>query len=863
MKIKNVVFRFTILPLFLFLLGLNVSLGQDEPSEEQLAEYQAQVRQMVSFLEFSLNVLGDPTVTAKEKDVIINESFLKTFKDEKVQIEDDLVENRDVVTNKDVQAYLKDVDFFFKQAVFDFNILDVTHDLNHEGNLYFIVKSMRTLKGITVEGDSVNSDIERYIEVNVDEENKDLRVASIYTTKLSRNEELTIWWSRLSPEWKTFLGLDIEVKDGLRLSEVQEFSDSTYWSDDILFTDSIRIIDFVKEVANKEELNLSGSAIINDLKPLDEMINLRILDISSSEISDLFPIRNITTLEFLDCSNTMVEDLQPLKYSKSLKELYINNTQVTSIKVVENFENLEVFHLERTVIDSLPTVKKLSNLKDLNCAYTNLERVDSIKYLKSLTSLNLSTTGIENIEPISELRNLRKLDVSHTQLASLTSLKNLSQLEELNIEETGIDELNELTALPNLKIVYADNSKIELEKFTTFAENKPDVDIIFMSDDLADFWENTEDEWKKILKTQLDFGDTISNRDMHKILKIKLLDVENNITLSNLSPVKFMPLLEDLNFSGTSISDLSSVLQLRNLKILRGAGSKVVELSPLKDLANLQVIDFSRTEVNNISAISNLKNLDSIYFNSTKVKDINVLNELDRYKIAYFDQSLVSDEDVYTLNFNEENSLVVYKSEKLRTWWGNMDDHWQDIFKESDGLSSRPTTEQLHKIASKKSLSVNSTSLRNLDPIPEMIRLQSLNFTDSRITSLYPLISLKNLMELRCPRNPISDIEALASLTKLQILDLDNTQIKDLKPIRNLTGLKELKFSGTNVKDISPIENLGSLEVLEFSKTRVKQVNELYALNNLKTLKCYNNKISPKRIEEFKLKNPECEVVFY
>ena len=145
---------------------------------------------MVSFLEYSMNVLGDPSFSAKEKDVVINESYSKIFANDKVQIEDDLDANRDVVTNKDVQAYLKDVDFFFKQVKFEFNIIDIDHSENHEGKLFFTVKLMRSLKGITVESDSMNNDLERYVEINVDEENKDLKIASIYTTKLIPGSKL-------------------------------------------------------------------------------------------------------------------------------------------------------------------------------------------------------------------------------------------------------------------------------------------------------------------------------------------------------------------------------------------------------------------------------------------------------------------------------------------------------------------------------------------------------------------------------------------------------------------------------------------------------------------------------------------------
>ena len=178
--------------------------------------------------------------------------------------------------------------------------------------------------------------------------------------------------------------------------------------------------------------------------------------------------------------------------------------------------------------------------------------------------------------------------------------------------------------------------------------------------------------------------------------------------------------------------------------------------------------------------------LDRIIFDDTQVKNIEVLNNIGDFGIAQFDRTQVSDEDVVYLKFEEEKSIVVYKSEKLRVWWGNTDDSWQDIFKELNRLSDRPSSEDLHKLTSKISLTVQGTSIKNLDPLTEFIRLESLSFSDTRISSLYPLIGLSRLKQLICPRNPISDIEALTSLNSLEVLNLENTQIKDIKDITKL-----------------------------------------------------------------------------
>jgi hypothetical protein len=852
-------FRFLII---LFLLSMvRQSFAQPQDSA-QMAQYEEEMRQMVAFLQYSMNVLGDPTYSAKEKDVVINESYGKVFAGSHVQIEDDLDENREVVTNKDVQAYLKDVDFFFRQVVFTFTITGFESDVTADGTRFFTVTMMRNLTGVTVEGDSINSDQERYIEINLDEAEKDLKIASIYTTKLSRNDELTIWWAGLSPEWKEVLGSDISVREGLQLSDIRQFSDSTYLIESEEVTDSLRIINFVIKAANKRTIDLSGNYMIQDLKPLNQLKQLERLDLSGSAIKDLFPIRNITTLTHLNCSNTLVEDLSPLRYSKSLSELSISNTSVQEIDVLENFAGLEALNLSHTVIDSIPASLLLAQLKELHCGSTNITSLEAASSFTALRVLDCSNTMIDDLQPLSTLRHLVHLNVGHTMVESLQPLKDFPSLKKLSIEGTIIDELSALENMDSLLVVYADGSGIGLDAYTHFMQSNEQTELLFMSDSLESYWESLDEHWKHYFYTIPAFDTIPDGRSLHKILIIRHIDVSGKQTIADLKPLRYTPLLESLDFSDTPIANLAPLQNLNHLKKINGAGSQVMDLRAITSLARVRVLNFERTGVASLDGFSAFEELDTLIFNKTNIKHLSSLNGIS-FKVAYFDDSRVVDEDVAGLNFDEEESVVVYKSEKLRAWWGNMPDKWQDAFREAFELSARPTSEELHRLSAARSLQVSGMGLRELDPISEFVRLESLSFTETRISALGPVSSLRHLKSLKCPRNPIDDLEPLRSIQTLQRLDVNNTKIRHLKPVSSLENLKELTFSGTNVKDLAPVAALQKLEVLDFSKTKVRQIKALESLQNLKTLTCYNNKISEKRIQEFRLKNPECEVIFY
>lgn len=98
------------------LLLLNPLFGQqNQPTEltsDEINAYKEKVKGLVNYVESTLNFIGDPETVPREKEIAISESYLKVFKDDKVQIEDDLDDNRDVPLHKDVQAYLKDIRFF-------------------------------------------------------------------------------------------------------------------------------------------------------------------------------------------------------------------------------------------------------------------------------------------------------------------------------------------------------------------------------------------------------------------------------------------------------------------------------------------------------------------------------------------------------------------------------------------------------------------------------------------------------------------------------------------------------------------------------------------------------------------------------
>jgi len=298
--------------IFLLIIWLGI-LSNSSAQEENLDDSNAEkVEELVAFLQFSLNTIGSPMTSAREKDIIITQSYSKFFRDEDVQVEDDLVEGRETVTNKDVQAYLKDVDFFFKQVSFNLEIEEVEELISESGQVVFSVRLNRNLNGVTIEDDTVNQNLTRYIEINYDKEEEDLKIVSFYTTKLSESEDMFNWWSQLSFEWRYIFTR--------MLGE----------------TDSVTI-DYLKRADALDSLDLSDNPYLSDIKPIRRLRNLRYLDLSNTKILDLSPLRSHTKLDYVSIRNTGISDIDFLRYSNGLKILDLAGSDVMDLASLSHF----------------------------------------------------------------------------------------------------------------------------------------------------------------------------------------------------------------------------------------------------------------------------------------------------------------------------------------------------------------------------------------------------------------------------------------------------------------------------------------------------------------------------------------------
>jgi Leucine-rich repeat (LRR) protein len=800
---------------FLLLLSLLlvVTISHAQKSKKEPVKHDQEVRDIVAFLQFMVNTIGDEKTATRDKDVLITESYSKIFRDAKVQIEDDLDENRTVITNKDVQAYLKDVDFFFKDIKFEFVIEDI-QVLGTEGErLSYKVSLTRNLKGVSSEGKPVNSTKPRFIELNYNEKDKDLKIVSIYTNQFNQKKALLSWWGELSYEWQMLFRERFDLSDSVTLADI-------------------------KKITSLDSLDISGNPYVQNIAPVSQLLDLRMLNISGTNVTDLTPIRNLTELVDVDISRTAIEDVTALRYSLNLKHLNLARTNVKDIAVLEKLVSIEKLDVGFTGVENFAPLGYLNLLTNLNLESTKFADLSLIASFQQMTELNIAKTPALTLNSISALRELQSLNIDSLQIADISPLSGLTKLETVHMNYTKVLDLSPLAGIQNLQRIYCDHSMITSESAHAFMAARPDVLVIFDSEDLRGWWEDLSNVWKDVLKRAARFGQNPTKEDLARISNIDSINLSNYVSIKSLQPLTRIPKLKSISASKTGITDLS----------------------PLKIHSSLQSLDVRDTRVSDANVLQFFPALKRLNIARTQIRQFSPISSLQKLQVLNIDGNAVADSVVYNFLLLHQGCVVIYKTEKLNPWWSGLSDEWKNIFRAQVKTNPNPDAMDLHRIIELKKLFFDDVNLQDLSPLREFINLESLHFSATGIRDISVLSSLTSLRTLRMSNNPINNISPIKSL-EIEDLDISNTPVEELG---SLAGMKLLKLncSGTQIRKLNDLKSLKQLEYLDISNTDVKKIGILKDLP-LKTLKCFNTKLSKKEVAAFRKRHPDCNVVYY
>lgn len=788
-------------------------------TKAEIDEYSSKVEDQVRFLEYLLNTIGSKETQPRDKDVVIRESYLKIFRDGEVQVEDDLLLDRKVVTNKNVTAYLKDIEFFYKDVNFKFKIREIKPHQMDNGDVYFTASLDRTITATGINNEKINNTKPRFVEVNLDSKTQELKIASVYTTKISRDEELTEWWGVLDAPWKAYFR--------------NRFALGAY--------DSISLDQLYKFV-EVDSLDISGTDSLLDLSPMEAMRNLKYVNLSNTKITKLGPISNVTFLEYLDVSNTPTSDIQFIKYSDRLKHLDISRTQIRDISELVNLRAIRSLRVEETPIMSFAVLNQFDSLKSLYIAQSGFNNTENIKDLSKLEDLDLSKNYLVNFSQLADLVSLKNLNLSKTNIQDLSALKDLNNLEVLDITGTEVSDISALNDKTELNKILADETKLSVIASDNYIRTNPKVLLIHHVKDLESWWAGLSDPWKASMKKANPriTSDQPSVETLTSTIGLEELDL-SGAGIETLNPITRFVKLAKVDFSDNPITEIISLSEVKTLTEIIGRNSQVKDISPLKSNDKLTRLDLDGSPVASILDVLSLPHLTYLNVNASEIFE----------------------EEVPEIIIQKSHLTIIYRTEELNAWWTALDGGWKDIFRNQFSLPEDPTTEQLHAMTQKSSLTFERVSVDDIHPLTAFVNLRSLVIFDAPVGYIAPIAELKLLEKLKISQVPVVDFSPIRNLTKLVELDISNSGIENLDPIAGLLNLKVLNISGTNLKALKGLEGMINLAELDVASTNLRSLRPIEDLPNLKKLSCFNTRLNSRAIDNFKKANPDCEVRYY
>lgn len=806
---------------FLLLLLSYSGFGQTIKgyTKVEIDEYAAKVEDQVRFLEYLLNTIGSKETSARDKDVVIRESYLKIFRDGLVQVEDDLLLDRKVVTNKDITSYLKDIEFFYKDINFKFKIREVKAYQMDNGAVYFIASLDQTITAVGTKNEKVSNTKPRFVEVNLQDKTGELKIASIYTTKLSRDEELLEWWKGISRPWKSYF------KTRFNLSEF----------------DSVNINQLYRFVS-VDSLDLSGTSNLVDLSPIEALRQLRYVDLSNTKITALGPISNITFLEHLNVSNTPTSDIQFIKYADKLKSLDISSTKITDIGLLTNLKSIHSLDASETPIMSFAVLNEFDSLKRLILHNSGFNNGENIQKLTNLVELDLSQNYLINFSALQGLSSLKFLNLSETNITDLTPFKGFDNLEVIDLTKTQITNISALSGKKSLRKVLIDETGLSVIAADNFIRSNPSVLLIHHVKDLNSWWAKLSPNWKAALKKEFSSlsDEEPSTEILTQTIGLTSLDLRES-DIEVLNPITRFVKLEKVDFSDNPIVDLIPLSEVRTLTEIIGKNTNVSSLAPISENDQLIRIDLEGSPVESIMDVLALENL--AYIN--------------------VDSSSIFPEEVPEILLQKPNLTIIFRSDELNNWWGTLDPAWKGIFRKQFEMGEEPSVEELHRMTSASALSFQSLAIGDISPLTMFVNLRSLSIFDAPLVSISPVAELGLLEKLTISQVPVINFSPVSKLFKLTQLNISNTGIEDLTSLSGLQNLKVLNISGTNLRVLKGLESLSNLEELDVASTNLRSLRPIEDLMNLKKLSCFNTRLSQRSVDNFKSSNPGCEVRYY
>ena len=385
-----------------------------------------------------------------------------------------------------------------------------------------------------------------------------------------------------------------------------------------------------------------------------------------SKIVNLKSYSNLKSFVIENCNNlnsfTIMHDyavLEILANNFNLQKIVIDNNTGINIDIIKllNFKYLKYLKLSNIDMTDLTILHSMKNLEELYLSSCiSLNTLDGIQVLNKLKVLYISTSTVRDISMLSFLK-LKKIYLLYCVPSSVSCLENIESLEELYLSfpNSHVIELS-TENLGHIKKIILTGKGIKYIKFVNL-----NTEHINISETLVNSIKNLTHAKKIIARHCKNIRSLTKLRNSPNV---NVLDLYRCLNLRNISGLKDMRFITELNVSYCQIANFSYISKLSNLEILIIEGTSISNFDFLFEfdiLLKLQTIDASNcyklSNVNNLELLSCMKEGSLYNIDLSRCYSLENVKPLSKiYKVNLADCHKITDvsslRTVYELNLS-------------------------------------------------------------------------------------------------------------------------------------------------------------------------------------------------------------------
>ncbi len=328
--------------------------------------------------------------------------------------------------------------------------------------------------------------------------------------------------------------------------------------------------------------------------------------------------------------------------------------------------------------------------------------------------------------------------------------------------------------------------------------------------------------------------------------------------ISDLEPLRDLPLLEELQLSDNAVTDLSTLGQLTRLRILVLDGNGLEDIGPLANLTALESLDLGDNQISDISPLSRLTGLTGLVLRANAVRSIDALADMK----GLFSVDLSNNE------LTEIDGLREHVELRFADLEGNAIETLEPL---------RAATEMVAIDASRNALTglegiegmgfldrlvAQENAITTTAPVAGLMVMTILDLGANQVVSLEGVESLVSLRKLALADNAVGDLSAVTGLPEMREIDVRNNPVVDFTPVGTLPLLGALIVGGTGeALDLSALDGLTVFRKLSFKGGRADQLGFLAGLPTIEVIELDDTVLSAQAVADLGLA-PSLQTVF-